>query len=66
MWPLVAEVDVRALLPTLRAPTLVVDHPDDPIVMPAKGRYVAENIPGPTYVELPGPQSPLRCRLQFC
>src|SRR3984957_5067500 len=54
MWPLVAEVDVRAVLPTIRVPTLVVHHTDDPIVEPAKGRYVAENIPGAKYVELPG------------
>ena len=54
MWPLVAEVDVRAVLPAIRVPTLVVHHTDDPIVEPAKGRYVAENIPGAKYVELPG------------
>ena len=35
-------------------PTLVVHHIDDPIVASAKGRYVAENIPGAKYVELPG------------
>jgi class 3 adenylate cyclase len=54
MWPLVGEVDVRAVLPTIRVPTLVVHHTDDPIVAPAKGRYVAENISGAKYVELPG------------
>ncbi|MDT5194605.1 MAG: hypothetical protein QOH20_1359, partial [Mycobacterium sp.] len=54
MWPLVGEVDVRAVLPTIRVPTLVVHHTDDPIVVPAKGRYVAEHIPGAKYVELPG------------
>jgi class 3 adenylate cyclase/pimeloyl-ACP methyl ester carboxylesterase len=54
MWPLVGEVDVRAVLPAIRVPTLVVHHIDDPIVEPAKGRYVAENIPGAKYVELPG------------
>ena len=54
MWPLVGEVDVRAMLPTVRVPTLVVHHIDDAIVEPAKGRYLAENIPGANYVELPG------------
>jgi class 3 adenylate cyclase/pimeloyl-ACP methyl ester carboxylesterase len=54
MWPLVGEVDVRAVLPTIRVPTLVVHHTDDPIVPPAKGRYLAENISGAKYVELPG------------
>ena len=29
MLPLVAEVDVRAVLPTIRVPTLVVQHADD-------------------------------------
>ena len=54
MWPLVGEMDVRAVLPTVRVPTLVVQHADDPIVTPAKGRYVADHIPGAKYVELPG------------
>jgi class 3 adenylate cyclase len=54
MWPLVGEVDVRAVLRTIRVPTLVVHHSDDPIVAPAKGRHVAENISGAKYVELPG------------
>ncbi len=54
MQPLVAEVDVRALLPTVRVPTLVVHHTDDPIVVPARGKYVADHIPGAKYVELPG------------
>ncbi len=54
MWPLVGEVDVRAVLPTILVPTLVVHHADDPIVAPAKGRYVAENISGAKYVELRG------------
>ena len=31
MMPLVTEMDVRAVLPTVRVPTLVVQHADDPI-----------------------------------
>ena len=54
MWPLVSEVDIRAVLPTIRVPTLVVHHADDPIVVPAKGKYIAENVSGAKYVELPG------------
>jgi class 3 adenylate cyclase len=50
--PLVAEVDVRAVLPTIRVPTLIVQHADDPILTPAKGKYVADHIPGAKYVEL--------------
>ena len=31
-------VDVRAVLPTVRVPTLVLHHGDDPIVVPASGQ----------------------------
>ena len=52
--PLVVEVDVRAVLPTIRVPTLVIHHADDPITPPEWGKYVADHIPGAKYVELPG------------
>jgi hypothetical protein len=52
--PLVSEVDVRAVLPTIRVPTLVVQHAEDASIPPAKGRYIAGHIPGAKYVELPG------------
>ena len=54
MRPLVDEMDVRALLPTVRVPTLVVHHTDDAFIPPALGKYVADRIPGAQYVELPG------------
>jgi class 3 adenylate cyclase len=54
MLPLVSEVDVRALLPTIRVPTLVVHHADDPFIPPEWGKDVADHIPGAKYVELPG------------
>jgi class 3 adenylate cyclase len=54
MFSLVSEVDVRALLPTVRVPTVVVHHTDDPVIPPMLGRYVADQIPGAKYVELPG------------
>ena len=54
MMPLVPELDVRAVLPTIRVPTLVVHHADDAIIPPAKGKYIAEHIPDAKYVELPG------------
>ena len=50
----VAYMDVRALLPTVRVPTLVVHHTDDPMIPPELGRYVADHISGAKYVELPG------------
>src|SRR6516165_4250429 len=54
MLPLLAEMDVRALLPTVRIPTLVLHHTDDPFFPPEWGRDVADRIPGATYVELLG------------
>ena len=54
MTPLLAEVDVRALLPAIRVPTLVLQHTDDPVIPPACGKDVADRIPGAKYVELPG------------
>jgi pimeloyl-ACP methyl ester carboxylesterase len=54
MMPLATGVDVRAVLPTVRVPTLVVQHSDIVIIPPAKGKYIAEHIPDAKYVELPG------------
>jgi class 3 adenylate cyclase len=54
MMPLMAEMDVRALLPTVRVPTLVLHHADDPTIPPEWGKDVADHIPGAKYVELPG------------
>jgi class 3 adenylate cyclase/pimeloyl-ACP methyl ester carboxylesterase len=54
MLPLTTEADVRALLPTIRVPTLVVQHAGDPFIPPEWGKDVADRIPGAKYVELPG------------
>jgi class 3 adenylate cyclase len=54
MLRLAAKQDVRAVLPTIRVPTLVVNHTDDMFIPPAQGKYVADHIPGAKYVELPG------------
>ena len=54
MLPLITEVNALAILPTVRVPTLVVHHTDDPFVPPAMGKEVADRIPGAKYVELPG------------
>jgi class 3 adenylate cyclase/pimeloyl-ACP methyl ester carboxylesterase len=54
MFPLVIELDVRAVLPTVRVPTLVLHRADDQLIPPALGKYVADHIPGAKYVELPG------------
>jgi class 3 adenylate cyclase len=52
--PLGFELDVRAVLPSVRVPTLVVQHSDGVFVPPAKGKYIAEHIPDAKYVEVPG------------
>jgi class 3 adenylate cyclase len=45
-------IDVRAVLPTLRVPTLVLHRSGDPVVSLEHGRYLAENIPGARLVEI--------------
>ncbi len=47
-------VDVRGLLPAVRAPTLVLHRTGDLWTQLAEGRYLAEHIPGAKLVELPG------------
>jgi class 3 adenylate cyclase/pimeloyl-ACP methyl ester carboxylesterase len=54
MMALVTELDVRAILPTIRVPTLVLHHADDQLNLPEWGKYVADHISGAKYVELPG------------
>jgi pimeloyl-ACP methyl ester carboxylesterase len=46
-------VDVRAILPLVRVPTLVLQAEGDRDVRAEEGRYLAEHIPGARYVELP-------------
>ena len=45
------EIDVRAILPTVAAPTLVLHSVSDPLVPAAWGRYIADHVPGARYVE---------------
>ncbi|OBH65915.1 hydrolase [Mycobacterium colombiense] len=54
LYPLGTEVSVRAVLPTIRVPTLVLRHAADPIIPPEWGKDVADCIVGAKYVELPG------------
>jgi len=54
MFPLAIELDVRALLPSIRVPTLVLHNAHDVLIPPELGRYVADHIPDAKYVELPG------------
>jgi len=47
--------DVRAILPSVKAPTLVISHTGVPWIRPGHGRYVAEQVAGARYLERPGP-----------
>jgi class 3 adenylate cyclase len=46
-------IDVRPVLPTITAPTLVIHAREDPIPVQA-GRYLADHIPGARYLEVDG------------
>jgi len=48
------DIDVRAVLPTVHVPTLVLHRRGDRVVNWRAGRDLAERIPGARYVELPG------------
>src|SRR5438309_748070 len=50
---LIGNTDVRAVLPTIQVPTLVVYRRDDPLIDPRHSKYLAERIPGAKLVELP-------------
>lgn len=50
----VTEIDVRAVLPSIRVPTLVVHRAGARHHRADFGRYLAEHIPGARYLELPG------------
>ena len=54
VMPLVTQMDVTALLPTIRVPTLVLHNSDAPIIPIAMGRLIARTIPDAKMVELPG------------
>ena len=49
-----AEIDIRAVLPSIRVPTLVLHRVGDRCLRIEEGRYLASHIPGATFVELPG------------
>ncbi|MGH8977443.1 MAG: alpha/beta fold hydrolase [Acidimicrobiia bacterium] len=48
------EIDVRPILDAISVATLVVHHRGDPIVPMERGRELADSLPHPTFVELPG------------
>jgi pimeloyl-ACP methyl ester carboxylesterase len=48
------EIDVRGILPAIRAPTLVMNRAQDDSVNVGGSKYLAEHIAGARHVELPG------------
>jgi class 3 adenylate cyclase/pimeloyl-ACP methyl ester carboxylesterase len=54
MYRWVTEVDVRSVLPSIRVPTLVIQRTGARHHRAAFGHYLAEHVPGASYVELPG------------
>jgi class 3 adenylate cyclase len=48
------QLDIRAVLPTVRVPALVLHRRDMPLVSVEGARWFAEQIPGARYVELDG------------
>jgi class 3 adenylate cyclase len=54
MLKMLYDGDVRAVLPAIRVPTLVIAHSQSARIPIEHSRYVADHIPGARYVELPG------------
>jgi pimeloyl-ACP methyl ester carboxylesterase len=48
------DLDIRAVLPSIQAPTLLLHRTGDPIVPVDQGNYLAKAIPNARLVELPG------------
>ncbi len=48
------QIDVRAILPQIRRPTLILHRRGDRAVTNGNGRYLADHIPEAVYLELPG------------
>jgi pimeloyl-ACP methyl ester carboxylesterase len=48
------DIDVRHVLSSISAPALLFHREQDSLVPVRCGRYLAENVPGARYVELPG------------
>lgn len=49
-----AQIDIRPILSLIRVPTLVIHRTADRCLKVEEGRYLADNIPGAEFCELPG------------
>jgi pimeloyl-ACP methyl ester carboxylesterase/class 3 adenylate cyclase len=50
----ISEIDTRDVARSLHVPTLVMHRTDDQLIPVSGGRWLANNIPGARFVELPG------------
>jgi len=57
MLDVIRDIDVRAVLPAIHVPTLVVQRRGDRINPPCQGRYLASHITDARYFEQPGDHS---------
>lgn len=48
------DLDVRHVLPAIHAPTLVIAHGEAPVFGSRFGKYIAQEVEGARYVEVPG------------
>jgi class 3 adenylate cyclase len=54
LWDANAQIDVRAVLPDVRVPTLIIHRTDERVVPVANARYAASHIPSARLLEQPG------------
>ena len=54
LFRMAAAIDIRKVLPAIRVPTLILHRTGDQALPVMDSRYMAEQIPGAKYVELPG------------
>jgi DNA-binding SARP family transcriptional activator/pimeloyl-ACP methyl ester carboxylesterase len=57
MLAFILDIDVRAVLPAIHVPTLIIQRLGDRITLPFHGRYLASRIAGARYFEQPGDHS---------
>jgi class 3 adenylate cyclase/pimeloyl-ACP methyl ester carboxylesterase len=53
-WRQLGDADVRAVLPMIQAPTLVIAHDENRLIGSGSGAYLAQHIPGAELVQFDG------------
>ena len=57
------DIDVRHVVPTIRVPTLILHSAEDQVCHVENARFLARNVDGARYVELPGGDHVMWCEL---